>query len=48
MYQHYINLKQKEGFVNSILKGDDIDRAREVSENTFYVSEKKKKRFWFG
>ena len=50
MYQHYVNLKSKEGFVDSILRGDGIDRAREVSEEVRAADDfiqKPKKKFWF-
>jgi predicted metallopeptidase len=45
MYQHYCNLKTKNGFVDSILAGEDIDRAREVADDFI---PKNKRKFWFG
>ena len=48
MYQHYCNLKKKERFVDSILNGDGIETAKEVSENAgVNNSEERKKRFWW-
>ena len=43
-FQKYVNLKKKESFVNSILRGEGIDSARKISEN---LNEKKEKRSWW-
>ena len=32
-FQRYINLKKKENFVNSIIKGEGAEKAREASDN---------------
>jgi predicted metallopeptidase len=45
MYQHYIRLKGKEGFINSILSGDSADRAKEIANNIQHQN--KKKGWWF-
>ncbi|MDD5193025.1 MAG: putative metallopeptidase [Candidatus Nanoarchaeia archaeon] len=45
MFQKYINLKKKEGFVNSILNGEGSEKAREVSERV--EMETLKKKWWF-
>lgn len=44
-FQRYVNLKKKEGFVNSIIKGDGAERAREASEKI--EVENLRKKWWF-
>ena len=45
MFQKYVNLKKKESFVDSIMKGEGIEKAREMSETISF--ENKKRKWWF-
>ena len=45
MFQRYINLRKKERFVNSIIKGEGAEKAREESKRIEIDTLKKK--WWF-